>query len=62
MIYFQDNRFNSLTDAALELIDPTPNIHTLFVQFNAQFFWNTLDSVEVKWSNRMTRYCFLRIT
>ncbi|KYM96067.1 hypothetical protein ALC62_13268 [Cyphomyrmex costatus] len=44
----------SLVDQALELIDPTPNIHTMFVQFNASFFWNTLSHVEVKWSNRMT--------
>ncbi|XP_071652056.1 uncharacterized protein Mh [Temnothorax longispinosus] len=43
----------SLVDHALELIDPTPNIHTLFVQFNARFFRNVLSSVEVKWSNRM---------
>ncbi|KYN31805.1 hypothetical protein ALC56_13944 [Trachymyrmex septentrionalis] len=44
----------SLVDQALELIDPTPNIHTMFIQFNARFFWNGLASVEVKWSNRMT--------
>ncbi|KAL0100275.1 hypothetical protein PUN28_019573 [Cardiocondyla obscurior] len=43
----------SLVDQALELIDPTPNIHTLFVQFNARFFKNRLSSVEVKWSNKM---------
>lgn len=43
----------SLVDQALELIDPTPNIHTLFVQFNARFFRGKLASVEVKWSNRM---------
>ncbi|XP_012059939.1 PREDICTED: sprT-like domain-containing protein Spartan [Atta cephalotes] len=44
----------SLVDQALELIDPTPNIHTMFIQFNARFFWCVLSSVEVKWSNRMT--------
>lgn len=44
----------SLVDKALELIDPTPNIHTLFVQFNTRFFWNILTPVQVKWSNRMT--------
>lgn len=45
---------NTLIDNTLELIDPTPNIHTLFVQFNARYFWNMLLPVEVKWSNRMT--------
>ncbi|KAK2579021.1 hypothetical protein KPH14_002815 [Odynerus spinipes] len=44
----------TLIDQTLELIDPTPNIYTLFVQFNARFFWNVLLPVEVKWSNRMT--------
>lgn len=55
--YFQENSIyiQTLVDKALEFIDPTPNIHTLFVQFNARFFWNVLSSVQVKWSNRMTR-------
>lgn len=44
----------TLVDQTLELIDPTPNIYTLFVQFNEHFFWNVLLPVEVKWSNRMT--------
>ncbi|KAG6804320.1 sprT-like domain-containing protein Spartan isoform X1 [Apis mellifera caucasica] len=44
----------TLIDQTLELIDPTPNIHTLFMQFNERFFWNVLLSVEVKWSPRMT--------
>lgn len=44
----------TLVDQTLELIDPTPNIYTLFVQFNQHFFWNVLLAVEVKWSNRMT--------
>ena len=44
----------TLIDQTLELIDPTPNIYTLFVQFNERFFWNILLSVEVKWSSRMT--------
>ncbi|XP_011154891.1 uncharacterized protein LOC105192440 isoform X2 [Harpegnathos saltator] len=44
----------TLVDHTLELIDPTPNIYTLFVQFNARFFLNVLAPVEVKWSNRMT--------
>ncbi|XP_078039862.1 DNA-dependent metalloprotease SPRTN [Augochlora pura] len=44
----------TLIDQTLELIDPTPNIYTLFVQLNERFFWNVLLPVEVKWSNRMT--------
>ncbi|XP_043259404.1 DNA-dependent metalloprotease dvc-1 [Colletes gigas] len=44
----------TLIDQTLELIDPTPNIYTLFVQFNERFFWNVLLPVEVKWSRRMT--------
>ncbi|XP_072749863.1 DNA-dependent metalloprotease SPRTN [Anoplolepis gracilipes] len=52
----KENTFyiQTLVDKALELIDPTPNIHTLFVQFNARFFWNVLTPVQIKWSNRMT--------
>lgn len=46
----------TLVDQTLEVIDPTPNIYTLFMQFNSRFFWNVLLSVQVKWSNRMTRY------
>ncbi|XP_032680141.1 sprT-like domain-containing protein Spartan isoform X2 [Odontomachus brunneus] len=46
----------TLIDRTLELIDPTPNIYTLFVQFNARFFWNVLCPVEVKWSNKMTSF------
>ncbi|XP_014204348.1 sprT-like domain-containing protein Spartan [Copidosoma floridanum] len=44
----------SLIDKTLEYIDPTPNVFTLFVQFNEKFFWNALLSVEVKWSKKMT--------
>ncbi|XP_046433498.1 DNA-dependent metalloprotease dvc-1 isoform X1 [Neodiprion fabricii] len=44
----------TMVDHTLELIDPTPNIYTLFVQFNTRYFWNKLLPVEVKWSKRMT--------
>ncbi|XP_011307084.1 sprT-like domain-containing protein Spartan [Fopius arisanus] len=44
----------TLVDQTLETVDPIPNIHTLFVQFNAKFFRNVLLPVEVKWSPRMT--------
>lgn len=44
----------SLVDASWELVDPTPDLQALFVQFNDQFFWGRLEAVEVKWSVRMT--------
>ncbi|XP_017876856.1 sprT-like domain-containing protein Spartan [Ceratina calcarata] len=44
----------TLIDQTLELIDPTPNVHTLFMQFNQKYFWNVLLPVEVRWSARMT--------
>ncbi|GJQ77161.1 hypothetical protein Trydic_g14838 [Trypoxylus dichotomus] len=44
----------SLIDPSWELIDPTPNIHNLFVAFNQRFFWNKLLAVCVSWSKRMT--------
>ncbi|XP_003940829.1 DNA-dependent metalloprotease SPRTN isoform X1 [Saimiri boliviensis] len=44
----------SLVDASWELVDPTPDLQALFVQFNDQFFWGQLGAVEVKWSVRMT--------
>ncbi|XP_033317361.1 sprT-like domain-containing protein Spartan [Bombus bifarius] len=50
----EDYKPRTLIDQTLELIDPTPNIHTLFVQFNEHFFWNVLLPVEVKWSPKMT--------
>lgn len=37
-----------------ELIDPTPDLHSLFLQYNKRFFKNNLSSVEVRWSPRMT--------
>nr|CAB3266540.1 sprT-like domain-containing protein Spartan [Phallusia mammillata] len=44
----------SIVDPELELLDPNPNIHQLFIDFNRTFFWGKLDMVEVKWSPRMT--------
>jgi hypothetical protein len=46
----------NVVDKQWELIDPNPNIHILFQQFNHQFFYGKLDSVYVEWSKRMTRY------
>ncbi|XP_067140593.1 DNA-dependent metalloprotease SPRTN-like isoform X2 [Centruroides vittatus] len=44
----------SIVDSFWELNDPNPDIHGLFLEFNSNYFWNKLDRVEVKWSNRMT--------
>ena len=37
-----------------EDIDPTPDLHALFLQYNERFFWGKLAGCEVKWSPRMT--------
>ena len=46
----------SVVDKGLELSDPNPDIHDLFVQYDAMFFWRKLVSsgVAVRWSPRMT--------
>ncbi|MFH4976789.1 hypothetical protein AB6A40_003498 [Gnathostoma spinigerum] len=41
-------------DPEWELLDPTPDIHALFVAFDDQFFYGKLAACEVKWSPRMT--------
>ena len=46
---------SSIIDGSLDLIDPTPDLHALFIQFNEEFFWSKLNGCEVKWSTRMTR-------
>lgn len=45
-----------IVDKRWELMDPHPNIHDLFVQFDAMFFDRRLVNagVEVRWSPRMT--------
>lgn len=52
------NKDFNLVDASHELVDPNPNIHDLFVNFDHQFFWSTLTSraCVVEWSKTMTRY------
>ncbi|NXE04528.1 SPRTN protein, partial [Lophotis ruficrista] len=44
----------SVVDEAWELLDPSPDVHGLFVQFNETLFWGLLAAVEVSWSSRMT--------
>ncbi|XP_061480473.1 DNA-dependent metalloprotease SPRTN [Rhineura floridana] len=44
----------SVVDDAWELLDPSPDVRGLFMQFNETLFWGRLAAVEVKWSPRMT--------
>ncbi|KAL8185904.1 UNVERIFIED_CONTAM: hypothetical protein K2H54_059656 [Gekko kuhli] len=44
----------SVVDKAWELLDPSPDVRALFVEFNETLFWGRLAAVEVKWSPRMT--------
>lgn len=47
---------SKIVDETWELVDPNPNIHNLYVQFDQMFFKGRLVSrgVVVSWSNRMT--------
>lgn len=45
---------NSIVDEEWEYLDPTPDIHVLFLQFDERFFDGKLKSVVIKWSPRMT--------
>ncbi|KAA0195714.1 Zinc finger RAD18 domain containing protein [Fasciolopsis buskii] len=47
-------RSTSLVDPIWETLDPTPDIRALFTQFDAEYFYGKLTSVEVRWSPRMT--------
>jgi hypothetical protein len=49
------NKHMKIIDQRWELIDPTPDHHQLFNQFNLQFFYEKLSSVFVEWSQRMTK-------
>ena len=47
----------SIVEENLEMLDPTPNIHQLFLEFDGKFFGGTLAAngrVAVEWSPRMT--------
>uniref|UniRef100_T1JGT5 Protein with SprT-like domain at the N terminus n=1 Tax=Strigamia maritima TaxID=126957 RepID=T1JGT5_STRMM len=48
------NETKSVADGSWETIDPVPDVHALFLQFNDEYFWGKLDGIEVKWSPRMT--------
>ncbi|ESO09394.1 hypothetical protein HELRODRAFT_73845, partial [Helobdella robusta] len=48
------NKSSNLADVSWELVDPNPDVFSLFVEFDKKFFWGKLASVEVIWSTRMT--------
>uniref|UniRef100_A0A8C1VYS3 SprT-like N-terminal domain n=1 Tax=Cyprinus carpio TaxID=7962 RepID=A0A8C1VYS3_CYPCA len=50
----QETRALSVVDESWEVLDPSPDVRAMFLQFNDRFFWGKLSGVEVKWSPRMT--------
>lgn len=44
----------SIVDESWEIMDPSPDVRAMFLEFNSMFFWGKLSGVEVKWSPRMT--------
>ncbi|NXM30937.1 SPRTN protein, partial [Oxyruncus cristatus] len=53
-LYRASSRPLSVVDEAWELLDPSPDVHALFVHFNQTLFWRKLEAVTVSWSPRMT--------
>jgi len=49
-----DNREYSIVAPEWEDLDPNPDLHVLFMEYNQEFFYNKLMGCEVKWSPRMT--------
>ncbi|OCT94366.1 hypothetical protein XELAEV_18012037mg [Xenopus laevis] len=37
-----------------EVLDPKPDIHTLYMEFNVKFFKGKLPELDLKWSNRIS--------
>ena len=50
-----DSATMSLVDPDWETFDPTPDIHALFIAYDARFFAARLQMVTVRWSPQMTR-------
>ncbi|XP_041831434.1 DNA-dependent metalloprotease SPRTN isoform X2 [Melanotaenia boesemani] len=50
----QSERPLSIVDESWEMLDPSPDVRAMFLEFNDMFFWGKLSGVEVKWSPRMT--------
>jgi len=44
----------NLVDSRLELTDPNPDVHELFVFYNDLFFYGVLGACTVEWNNKMT--------
>ncbi|KAG7263194.1 hypothetical protein CRUP_020498 [Coryphaenoides rupestris] len=44
----------SIVDESWEIMDPSPDVRAMFLEFNDILFWGKLSGVEVKWSPRMT--------
>lgn len=55
----QPERPLSIVDESWEMLDPSPDVRAMFLEFNDMFFWGKLSGVEVKWSPRMTLYVYL---
>lgn len=45
----------NLISADAELLDPNPDLHTMFQLYDFQFFDSKLGRCVVEWSKRMTR-------
>lgn len=50
----QPERPLSIVDESWEMLDPSPDVRAMFLEFNDMFFYGKLSGVEVKWSPRMT--------
>ncbi|CAL8314520.1 unnamed protein product [Lota lota] len=50
----QVERPMSIVDESWEILDPSPDVRAMFLEFNDMFFGGQLSGVEVKWSPRMT--------
>ena len=44
----------SIVDPRWEMLDPSPDVRAMFMEFNQKYFWSRLAGVEVRWSPRMT--------
>ncbi|XP_031749693.1 sprT-like domain-containing protein Spartan [Xenopus tropicalis] len=44
----------SVVDPYWEVLDPKPDIHVLFEEFNTKFFGGQLPPIELKWNNRLS--------
>ncbi|OCT64436.1 hypothetical protein XELAEV_18045535mg, partial [Xenopus laevis] len=44
----------SVVDPYWEVLDPKPDIHALFHEYNRKFFRGQLPPIDLKWSNRLS--------